>query len=528
MLACLGLNEKEINKIKYLYINPKTKIVINGKESEYIKCEAGVRQGYPSSMVLFTIYIEGLLNLINNDNLITPIYIPGVSKKIKYAAHADDINFFINDNVSLNRITLSLNKFCDTTGMKINKNKSSIIKVYGHNNIDSLTFKVTNNKKILGIWYGKDKNKNNMKEMKSKLEKAIENWEKIWLYLPEHTIIVNKVLFAKIMYTLYTTNLDKKEIKIIEKLIFKYIWTKDFEPLKRGIMKNEIDQGGWRIWDVKTLEQALQLSNLINAILQKQHPLEDLAIYILGPITKHLSNELTNRPFLLDNSNHYSQWRSTIKSLITTNITIDKLKPSIIYRSNHPQHHNPNLVDNSVEWKECWINVSRLPPEWKETTWRIINNVTMTKEYLHNYHLLRSAKCPRCTRDESTYHLFYECSTAYRTWTWFNNIFNITLNWKNIMYHSDFPSTNYNIYSLNWMVALIKRTIWKARCALLFENKKWNPAVCIKKIKEEANLKIQNDIKLLTEKDFNQLYHGTFNVIWKEETTRYIFSDDWT
>ncbi|XP_023210034.1 uncharacterized protein LOC111612968 [Centruroides sculpturatus] len=415
LLDLYGLNNSEINKIKLLYQTPRTKIKINNHESDFTDCAAGVRQGCPCSMVLFTIYIETLLKMIMEDKLITPVYIPGTTKKIKYIAHADDINFRVMDKIALNKIIEKINIFSNLTDMRINQNKSKIINIYGNISCDTMKSNTISNIKILGVWYGANCNQYNLNNMIQKIKNALCIWDNTWLYLPERVIVANKILIAKIMYTLYITDLNKSQVNSLEKIIFKYIWQKDFEPISRNIMKNDIYEGGWRIWDIKNLEQALQVAYIINSIKMQDHPLYDITRYILGPIVKCITAESGNNPFLLDNSIKFKKWREIVTTLVNKDQIRDTNKPSTIYKNIFNQTNNSNLTDTSINWKETWTNINRLPAEWRELAWRIINNIVMTREYLYKYHRVSTARCPRCSRNESIFHVFFECTIATET-----------------------------------------------------------------------------------------------------------------
>ncbi|XP_067131914.1 uncharacterized protein [Centruroides vittatus] len=412
IMKAFGLNKNEIDKIKILYRFPKTKININNKESDYVDCMSGVRQGCPCSMILFTIYIEAVLVMIKNDNLIAPIHIPGTNNKTKFIAHADDITFFITDNISLNRINQKINLFSKTSGLKVNKNKSKILNVDGNINQNDIDFKIVKSIKILGVWYGMDCEKKNLQDMTNKMKETINTWESTWLYLPERTIIVNKAIIARIMYTLYITKINKNDQKELDKIIFKYIWQKEFEPLKRHIMKNKIKNGEWKIWDVKNLEYSLQVANLVNSVITQKHPLYDLTSYIIGPLIKQINHSKKKRPFMIDNKPKYKKWREIFTTIISNYQFNRKIRPSMIYSNINHQWPNDNLNNTTVRWEETWANISNLPNEWKETSWRILNNVIMSKEYLHTYQNMRSANCPRCGKIESIVHIFYECPIA--------------------------------------------------------------------------------------------------------------------
>jgi hypothetical protein len=69
----------------------------------------------------------------------------------------------------------------------------------------------------------------------------------------------------------------EKDLLLIEKLIFKFIWSKDwnkvrvFERIKRSVLKNEYQLGGMNAPDVEYLNKALKLKQFIRASNSNHH-----------------------------------------------------------------------------------------------------------------------------------------------------------------------------------------------------------------------------------------------------------------
>ncbi|XP_023226700.1 uncharacterized protein LOC111627368 [Centruroides sculpturatus] len=527
-----GLNENELNRIKLLYYKPYTQINVNGSSSIDVCCDAGVRQGCPSAMLLFVIYIDLLLKNIQTDQMINSIYIPGMTEHVKFIAHADDISFFLVDQPSANRTVSIIKKFSKLTGMVVNENKCKMMNVYGDLRCDMMNVNKVNNANLLGIWYGLNSREKTVEVILQKVESAIEEWDDNWYYMPERVKIINKAVYSRIIYQLYTTSLRISDIKLIERKIFNFVWKKTYEPMSRRMMKNRWDNGGWGIWDLKGLEYAVQLSNICNVLKTRNHPLMFVAEYILGPIVKTFTQIRGSRPFLVNSKGKYRNWRQYLRQIMDedSQVLLDdrKVRPSILYKYIHKQVINQNMLLSSYNWNDIWKNVGFLPAEWRETSWRIIQNVVMTKSFLNTHCYKIDVRCLMCRREETTIHVFFECPIAAQVWRWVERVCKTKITWTNVKYQTDYKCRYSFKYMINWIIGLTKRILWKSRCELIFEQRKWNATFLVMKIKEEAIRKINIDCENMSEREFACKYGGPIGVIWKQENDVILFRDDWS
>jgi len=117
--------EQFIGILKALYKNAKSKIMINGTLTRDFKIKNSVRQRSPLSMARFVIYIEPLIQMINNMTV-------GISlqqSSIKCMAYADDINFIVTSDSDADRIFEGICNFCNESNAKINLEKSAFLRI---------------------------------------------------------------------------------------------------------------------------------------------------------------------------------------------------------------------------------------------------------------------------------------------------------------------------------------------------------------------------------------------------------------
>ena len=115
--------------VKELYKNAWTKVAINGELSTPYKVMRGVRQGDPLSCFLFDIGIEPLACLIRNTEAIKGYNIPGLNEKLAINLFADDTVLYLSEEDQLDEVTKVLDKWCEASGARFNKEKTEIIPI---------------------------------------------------------------------------------------------------------------------------------------------------------------------------------------------------------------------------------------------------------------------------------------------------------------------------------------------------------------------------------------------------------------
>ena len=147
MFNCLyhmGFSHSIIKWVKLFYKDPKSCITNNGYMSDFFQIKRGVRQGCPLSPYLFLICIEFLSREISRNENIKGIKINNI--EIKQTLFADDASFLVdNDKRSFETLVRTLEKFGNISGLKLNINKCTILKI---GNIKNKDIRYCTNKKI--------------------------------------------------------------------------------------------------------------------------------------------------------------------------------------------------------------------------------------------------------------------------------------------------------------------------------------------------------------------------------------------
>ena len=263
VLDKLGFGKSFTDWIKAIYKNVKSQVKCNGHLSDYINIERSIRQGCPLSAMLFSIAIEPLAELINNDNEIVGIG-PEGGEKIKLLQYADDINITVNDEKDLNKVMQYVKIYERASGAKINKDKSEIT-YYGEAKAKYIErgFKnVEGVRKALGINIGENAEMANDKTWRGVIDK-IKNILNLWklrgLLLRGRIAVVNALAMSKVNHALSTCALPLWAINEINTVIDSFIWQGKASSIAHKTLMGGKKQGGLAVVDLKTKQEALRI-----------------------------------------------------------------------------------------------------------------------------------------------------------------------------------------------------------------------------------------------------------------------------
>ena len=114
-----------------------------------------------------------------------------------------------------------------------------------------------------------------------KLEQQLRRWMCRNL-TPEGKILIVKTFgLSQLIYNLQCYPILDKDISNIEKLIFKFIWSRDWskgracDRIKRSVLKNSYPEGGLNAPDIDVLDRSLKLRQVIRADLSN-HPIKSI------------------------------------------------------------------------------------------------------------------------------------------------------------------------------------------------------------------------------------------------------------
>jgi len=356
VLRRYGFSDSFIETIKLLYKDIKANILVNGYKSVMIKIARSVKQGDALSCALFILCIDPLLRKIESNDKIKPVPIPrseitNIAVNSKVGAFADDVGLAVKkDSDTLTEIFNEYALFSRLSGIELNVDKTEILQMNVNSNIipftpevmrvDNVDIRTSESIKICGIVFSNNESiayKGNISDKIKKLEQQLIRWLPRGLSVEGKLLIVKTFGISQLIYSLQICDINEREIKNIESIIFRFLWNKKWsnnvapDRIKRTIMKLPHSKGGLKAPDIKTLNAALKTKQFLRAA-NSNHTIRNIQLYLLEEkgYYEHFKLEYSN----------ICNLDSVTK---TFQATINCLTDSIRQNKGAEEYINPNL-----------------------------------------------------------------------------------------------------------------------------------------------------------------------------------------
>lgn len=303
VLKAYGVGDNFIKYFNVLYKDISVKILVNGFFSEKVMIKRGVKQGDALSCALFILCIDPLIRNINANNNVEQISfkskLTNTIGGIKCSGYADDITIIcMNTNRSIKAIFSEYERLTVLSGLELNADKTEVIRIGNRIEEISLTFNYLNKSytvktvgciKVCGVYYCNDASEEydlNILEKIERLEIQLKKWMCRGLTTEGKILIIKTYGLSQLIYNLQTYQIRNEDLIIIERMIFKFIWSKNWnthrvsERIKRSVLKNEYSNGGLNAPDIECLNRALKLKQFIRASTST-HAIKNLQIVSL-------------------------------------------------------------------------------------------------------------------------------------------------------------------------------------------------------------------------------------------------------
>ena len=123
-----GVNEygKFLKIFRSMYNQLKSCVKVNNSLTQFFECTIGTRQGCISSPVIFSLFVNDLVEYLRSETD-SSIFISNDIEDLLALMFADDVSFFSDTVIRLQRLINLIEKFCNAVGMKLNLNKTKIM-----------------------------------------------------------------------------------------------------------------------------------------------------------------------------------------------------------------------------------------------------------------------------------------------------------------------------------------------------------------------------------------------------------------
>ena len=268
-----------IKTVKALYETAETKVIINGIISEPYTVKRGVRQGDPISCFLFNLGIEPLACMIRTDKNISGYNIPGTNEQLIINLFANDTVLYLNEHDTLQTTTQILDKWCEASGAKFNKEKTEIIPIGTKTHRD----KVIQTRKInqedqpigadvhiakdgeairsLGAWVGNvAEDKTPWETIMDKINKSLRMWSNTGPSIFRKKLIAQAVVGGRTQFITKAQGMPENIVETLTNAIKNFIWDDAPNPrLALTMLQDRKDKGGIELLNLKHRNDAIEL-----------------------------------------------------------------------------------------------------------------------------------------------------------------------------------------------------------------------------------------------------------------------------
>ena len=476
--------------IQIIYKHPVSAILINKTLSDTFTLTRSLRQGDSLSPLLYILTLEPLLTRIRQDKRISGIFIPGGGVQ-KLLAFADDTNFFPADFRSVKLIFETFKHFGRGSGSEINESKSQALAIgkWESKANDPFRLNYVTEIKIFGIYYKNTRNQNPLTAWKKLVEEIKNLISKLYFKVTSifgRSVLVNTLVYPKILYHIQTLDAPADTIKEINKCIREFIFKGTFRKIRHSTLIQHKINGGINLQDIETKTKALRIQYIKNIIQNKDTnilahfyvgtritnltPLDNKKPHYFGTLPQFYSTCITNIRQYIEQVHTTKTTKDTYKAIIKTKLTPlhDQIKRARQY----------GITDFSPIFQNLHIQCTT--PIQKQIMYRLLFlNTPLTNPTSTN---IPTCKTCRQRKQETEEHIFYECQSIQKTKQSLKKLLNTQLdaNVNTDIYKAIFlnliPPQPHELHLIKLhILAIYRDTLWKVRLENKFSDRNHTP-----------------------------------------------------
>ena len=501
VMKAMKFPDKFIGWILMLHEGATTRFLLNFL-TDPIKVLFSIRQGDPLSMLLYIIYIEPLLLMINKHT--KGLCISNVVQRDE--DYCDDINFVSEMEDDLVIIENIFTRFESVSGALLSRTWKSTVLGLGpwknKLNWPLPWLRVKNELKIFGFQICSTY-KQTLDRCWQKcyvgFNKVIMSWSSRQLEtLVQRVEVLRLFATSKLWYKASALPLPAKFAKQFESAMFWFLRIGKLEKLKLDEIKNPTLSGGLNLPCVISKADSLFLSQTCRLLSRPDSRQYKHIKYWLGLYIKEYFPDMAMGP----HSEIISPYFSHMKSLLTGGIILDDVDPQrlhkttakILYKEFASSFPPPKIVYRyDVDWSQVWVRLQSpmLEPKARELLFMVINNIVANRDRLfHKFNRAASPNCVACGVLQDNVHLFCECKNVREAWFW------VRQRLIGMLPVTHGQTSNFELLNLMFESFLLdKEIIWMLG---IFVQLVWDVVICKKKslkietVKSEYLLKFES------------------------------------
>ena len=389
--------------------------------------QSGVRQGCPLSPLLFLLIAEVFGQAIRKCPEIHGFHIPG-SREVRISQYAGGNTCIVTNSYGIGKVFDVFNEYGRASGARLNTSKSKGLWLgRWRTRTDSpcgLSW-VSTSLKLVGLHFG-DENAS-IKTWDGVFEKfrsVLKKWEPRFMTLRGKTTVLESLAVSTIWHTAKIYPPSRMIIDSIQSSVWKFVWSKKPELVRRETCMSNYSDGGLHIVNVRC--KAVLIGRLFGFYDpdERECPWHQRIRYYAARLIGINDNSRPNSDIPTPFYSHF------VWVLHELSVDASQPKPSKVYymgrfkftvtpvearyKNTWNQHFGPGVI-----WKDVWKNVCR---SWndlllRDFDWRTIHRILPVNSRLHQWNYRMPEHCARCgARAETLQHVLVHCPKIKELW----------------------------------------------------------------------------------------------------------------
>ena len=246
-------------------------IIINDRLSSKVLLRRGVRQGNPLSPLLYVLCVEILASLVRRSPEIGGFLLLGADGlQARARLYADDVFAVLKNLRSLESFLSSIDLHEKGTGARLNKSKTEAmwLEDWRSRSDEPLGLTWVNKMKVLGVFFGMvPVELDNRMPKINNLEKALNLWRARSLSLLGKALIINILLFSKLLYLARVLIVPPCVFARINAIVWPFSWGCRMETVARNTSYLEVKDGGINLLNLRLKCSALRVAGMISTLV---------------------------------------------------------------------------------------------------------------------------------------------------------------------------------------------------------------------------------------------------------------------
>ena len=474
----MNFHEDFISWISMLHYQASTRLILL-ELSDPILLLFSIRQGDPLAMLLYILYIEPLLLIL--EAKMTGLRLKHISQKIE--AFCDDVNLLTSDLKDFQIIEDIISKFEVSSGALLSRNKKCTVFGMGgwkgKENWPTVWMKPVTEVKVFGILFCNSYNnmlRLNWEHRYKNFNAAIHSWShRVLDTLSQRIEVIRMFALSRVYYVAAILPMTNVMVKRLEKLMGKFIWNFSGKILRVSIddLKHYKLSGGMQLPCVARMANALLVSQCVRALKSGDIRCTGHLEYWLGDLIGSVFPGLSMGTYAEDTPAYFEHLGLLLAELMVNDTicssTISKISNKSIYSEFMTDLLPPRVVrDSARDYRHVWkrLHSSVVDGKSRDVMFLLLHNKLPVPERLFRISLLNDPYCKKCEGAEISdiEHYFCHCISVAELWLWLRSkVVNMDTSLTSVtdgdLLNLSFNRTSYE-KEVTWLVSSFVGFVW--------------------------------------------------------------------